>query len=48
MNVDMAAKTFQALADTGRREDVAYVFGGFMGTAVLEAVTEGSANYDAP
>jgi len=44
----MAAETFQALADTGRREDVAYVFGGFMGASVLEAVAEGSMNYDAP
>ena len=43
----MAAEMFQALADTGRREDVAYVSGGFMSAAVLEAVTEGSTNYDA-
>jgi len=44
----MAAEMFQALADTGRWEDVAYVFGGFMGASVVEAVAEGSMNYDAP
>jgi hypothetical protein len=44
----MANQYFSTLADTGRWEDVALVFAGFLGASVVEAVAENSMGFDAP
>jgi len=44
----MANSYFDALADEGRWRDIATVFGGFMGANVVEALAEGSMDFNAP